>query len=266
MTEECIHGFQAGLCASCFPKPVPEAPAKARSATRTRVAAAPRPSVRSLRTAARHVPTSAPSMSVLDQRIYYVTHVRNLPEIFSRGALLADESQTVELGTPELRAGRSETPAPGAEGRTLDAFVPFFLSPDARLWQALRDKQAHFGLAPDAANLEAADFVFLITTMRQAISEGNDFVIADGNAEGTFTRFAVTRDDAEHLLRRLRADATGEAILDAEFLVSGEVPLGLVTLIGVANDKVRLAVREIVASSGYAPRISVYPPWFQPAG
>ena len=45
---ECIHGFEAGLCDSCFPKPVPEKPAVVaktrvpRSATTRRAAGAPR--------------------------------------------------------------------------------------------------------------------------------------------------------------------------------------------------------------------------------
>lgn len=264
MSDECIHGFEAGMCASCFPKAVIEAPAQPRAASRTRVAAASRPSVRSLRTAARPSPASAPSMSVLDQRIYHVTHVRNLEGIASRGALVAPVSPTVDIAAEELRAERAETPAPGPEGRALDAFVPFFLSPDAHLWQALRDHHPHVRLSESAARLDASDFVFLVTTVRQSISDGNDFVVADGNAEGTTTRFATTRDDAVQLLARLRADATGEAMLDAEFLVNGEVPFTSVTLIGVANDKVRAAVREIVADSDYSPRISVYPPWFQP--
>lgn len=263
MSDECIHGFEAGTCATCFPKPAPEAPVRARVASRPRVVASPRPTVRSLRTAARPVPTSAPTMSVLDQRIYHVTHVRNLPEIVARQALVAGANPTVDIATEELRAERADTPAPGPGERTLDAFVPFFLSPDALLWQALRDRRPHVRLADADTRFEAADFVFLVTTVRQAIADGADFVVADGNAEGTYTRFAVTRDDAVHLLGRLRADATGEALLNAEFLVHGELPLAAVTLIGVANDKVRAVVRDIVSGADPAPRISVYPPWFQ---
>jgi hypothetical protein len=31
----------------------------------------------------------------------------------------------------------------------------------------------------------------------------------------------------------------------------------------VANDKVRSAVRDILTTSDFTPKISVYPPWFQ---
>jgi hypothetical protein len=41
------------------------------------------------------------------------------------------------------------------------------------------------------------------------------------------------------------------------------LPLESVTLIGVANDKVRQSVRDLLAGSSFTPKISVYPPWFQ---
>jgi hypothetical protein len=203
-------------------------------------------------------------VSVLDQRIYHLTHVRNLPGIVSDG-LVAGVHPVVDIAPVELRAERTATPAPGSGEQTLDEYVPFFLSPDARLWQALRDRRAHPRLAAEASGLEPADFVFLVTTVGAALATGNDFVVADGNAEGTGTRFAITRDDAGRLLGRLRSDSSGQSMLDAEFLVRGELPLAAVTLVGVANDKVRASVREILADASNPPRISVYPPWFQRA-
>ena len=36
-----------------------------------------------------------------------------------------------------------------------------------------------------------------------------------------------------------------------------------ISLIGVANDKVRQIVRAILSPSGFATKVAVYPPWFQ---
>jgi hypothetical protein len=202
-------------------------------------------------------------MSVLDQRIYHVTHIGNLAAIAASAALLAGASPVFDIAPAELRAERADTIAPGESGRMLNAYLPFFLSPDARLWQALRDHDAHPRLAPKVATADASDFVFLMSTVRQVIATSRDFVVADGNAEGALTSFALSREEAERMLARLRADATGEALLDAEFLVEGELPLDSVTLVGVANDKVRATVRDIMAVSGFMPKVSVYPPWFQ---
>jgi hypothetical protein len=201
--------------------------------------------------------------SVLEQRIYHVTHVRNLPGILARAALVAGATPAVDISAPDLRSERSATPAPGTTGRALDEYVPFFLAPDARLWQALRDGVPHPRLGALAAASDATDFVFLVSTIRQVIDHGLELVVADGNSEGAYTRFAATREDTERLLGRLRADDSAASLLDAEFLVFGEVPIDLITLIGVANDKVRAAVRETVAGHEYTPKISVYPPWFQ---
>jgi hypothetical protein len=147
--------------------------------------------------------------------------------------------------------------------RGLDEYVPFFLSPEANLWQAIRDQHPHPRLEPGVNALAPVDFVFLVSTVRQVVERGLEFVVADGNSEGASTRFAVTREDAERMIGRLRADESGVPLLDAEFLVFGEVPIELFSLIGVANDKVRSAVREVLAPQDYGPKISVYPPWFQ---
>jgi hypothetical protein len=70
------------------------------------------------------------------------------------------------------------------------------------------------------------------------------------------------------MLRTLRAGEESEAMLAAELLVRESFPIEQISLIGVANDKVRTAVRAILAASDtkHGPKVVVYPPWFQPAG
>jgi hypothetical protein len=65
------------------------------------------------------------------------------------------------------------------------------------------------------------------------------------------------------MLYRLRAESDDTALHNAEFLVAARLPLESVSLIGVANDKVRQSVRDVMAGSDFTPKISVYPPWFQ---
>ncbi|WP_407943856.1 DarT ssDNA thymidine ADP-ribosyltransferase family protein [Marisediminicola senii] len=40
-------------------------------------------------------------------------------------------------------------------------------------------------------------------------------------------------------------------------------PVDQVTLLGVANDKVRDQVKKILAGAAHKPKVAVYPPWFQ---
>lgn len=265
MSDECIHGFADGLCATCNPKPVAEVPVTPRPATRTRITATPRATVRSLRAAARVPIGSAAADTLLEQRIYHVTHVTNLAGIRERRAIIARAEPILDLSPAESRSERSEILIPGMTDSTIADFVPFFLSPDAALWQSLRSGLDHPRLSASARATDPLEFVFLVSTVRHVVAADRAFLIADGNVEGASTRFATTREDAERLLYRLRTDADGNRLVDAELLVAEALPLESVTLIGVANDRVRQTVRDLLTGSDFTPKISVYPPWFQPS-
>ena len=58
---------------------------------------------------------------------------------------------------------------------------------------------------------------------------------------------------------------TRRAKFAAEALAHGSFPIDAVQLIGVANDRVRDTVKDLLADSGFTPKVAVYPPWFQPA-
>jgi hypothetical protein len=263
VSNECIHGFADGLCATCNPKPVPETVPASRPAARSRVAAPPRATVRSLRAAARIPAGSVPADTLLEQRIYHLTHLNNLAAIIADRAIVAGATASLELSPVELRDERGAIPVPGTTDQILTDYVPFFLSPENELWLGLRAGRDHPRLSAAARSADALDFVFLVSTVRHVVTPDAAFLLADGNAEGGTTRFATTREEAERMLYRLRAESDETALQNAEFLVAGRLPLESVTLIGVANDKVRQSVRELLAGSDFTPKISVYPPWFQ---
>ena len=95
----------------------------------------------------------------------------------------------------------------------------------------------------------------------QATTLSDEIIAADADAAAPATRFAHGTTDATQLLRRLRADDPD--FLTAEILVPHAVPFDSVALIGVANDRVRDQVRDMLETAGgYAPKVAVYPPWF----
>jgi hypothetical protein len=239
---ECIHGFEGELCDSCFPKAVPEKPKV------TRAAATPR------RTAG--ASTSRKSLNTADVRIYHVTHVKNLPAIIEAGELRADTRPALDVSselTRELRATASVAP-----GSSVAEYVPFYLAPDSGPWEELRRGAAEPRWSADARAASSTDFVFLVSTVK---SLGDSAVIADGDAAGSVTRFATTPEDAQHMLVRLHDDADRK--LGAEALARESFPVDAVQLIGVANDRVRDTVKDLLADSGFTPKVAVYPPWFQ---
>ncbi|MEC5184789.1 hypothetical protein RCH12_002259 [Cryobacterium sp. MP_3.1] len=284
MNEECIHGLDGELCALCFPPAAPVAPtvpaARAPRASRARTPEAPT----ALRTIVAPITTGTARTKrhddkVGEQRIYHLTHIRNLPGILATGRLLADTSAdwtdrpVVDISSPENRSARRDVRVSGADSLAVADHVPFFLSPNALVWENIRAQSLDPRLSDDAHDAAAYDFVILVSTVKKVLDAQVDaaadptashFAVTDGDAAFTATRFGATAESADRMLQTLRADLDSDAILKAELLVPGEVPFGLITLIGVANDRVRDAVKPILATLSHKPKVAVYPPWFHP--
>ncbi len=242
MAVECIHGLDEGLCDICYPKAAPAAEAKP---FRSRVARA-----------VTSTSTRKSTVDVGEQRIYHVTHVRNLAGILEAGGLLADATPTVDISSAENRESRRTADVAGS---TAASYVSFFLTPNATLWEGIRLGAADSRLSPETRHAAPSDFVILVSTVRQTAAL--EAVVADGDAAGSLTRFGSTEDGSERMLRRLHDDEN--SIIAAEFLVKGAFPFELVTLIGVAHDRAREAIKPILEASPHRPKVAVYPPWFQ---
>ncbi len=136
--------------------------------------------------------------------------------------------------------------------------VPFQLSPNATRWNEVRSGAVgpHWSDAARAAN--PLEFVILVTS---AGAVGADILFANGDAAAPATRFAAG-DAGTALLRSTYA--LDPELLDAEVLAAAPVPFSSITLVGVANEPVRDQVRQLLADvGGAAPKVAVYPPWFQ---
>jgi hypothetical protein len=161
------------------------------------------------------------------RRIFHLTHLRNLPGIVAAGRILADAAGAqpiVDLSSADTRDRRREAMV---AGRPVADFVPFFLAPDAPLWLRMRGRVPDSRLADEAQGLPAAEFVLLVSSVREA---GEGALLADDKSE---------------------------------LLVPGEFPFSGVALVGVANDRVRTEVRALLGPAGFGQKVSVYPPWFE---
>lgn len=278
MSDECIHGFDIGLCAACYPKAVPEvAPVVKQRVSRAR----PEPLLAPRRTASSGSRASSAKRAVDnvgEQRIYHVTHINNLPAILAGGALLADMSAawdtrpTIDISSAEARESRRTALVSMQGNLSVAGYVPFFLSPNASVWDSVRAHATDSRLVLDGHGSAAYDFVILVSTVKKVIdgqaadAESHPAAIAvtDGDAGNRATRFGSTAETSERMLRKLRADPDEDALLEAEFLVKEAFPFDRLSILGVANDKVREVVKDILAASDYSPKVAVYPPWFQP--
>lgn len=270
MIVECIHGLELSRCDVCSPKTAPvvtvAAPVTRRVAAKLRTPA--RPAAASRRTAGA---ASASTVDLGEQRIYHLTHVNNLEGILTRGAVLAPGSDawdgvpTVDISSSTNREQRAATPVAASDGPTVAHYVPFFLTPNATLWEALRAREQDSRLTTATLAFAPAEFVILVSTVKgasRADEAADSIAVSDGDAADPHTRFGSTSEDADRVLRRLVADKESPRFLEAEFLVKDNLPFDLITLVGVANDRARDAVRATLESSPYQPRVAVYPPWF----
>ncbi|MFC9917607.1 DarT ssDNA thymidine ADP-ribosyltransferase family protein [Agromyces binzhouensis] len=283
MGEECIHGFDEGLCAICSPPPEPAAapkPARATRPTTRRSAPRERAAVRGAGPAASARPARAASSAAAAPvdagatRIYHVTHVDNLGRILGAGSLLADAGDpaatpAVDLAAPAARAYRRTASVPGADA-TVAEYVPFLLSTDAHLWDAIRTGTPDPRLTAEAVERAAADHVILVSSVAAAAGarreiDGEVVVSATDAAVGGAELAADWTAVSRAIVRLTLADE-GEGLRTGELLVRGSVPLERIALIAVSNDRVRDRVRAALKAVGAKTRVAVYPPWFLGSG
>lgn len=275
MGDECIHGLPGRACAICFPETTATAdtarPGRPRpSAGRTRPARPPRRAPARAEGRASRAAGDAPASragNVDTARLYHVTHAANLPAIVEAGALLPAAScvgrTAFDCSSAANRAARG---AILIGGRPVSDHVPFYLSPNANLWQGILSGTDDPRLSEAARSSSGGDYVMLVVPLADAFqlaAEGAAEVVAsDGDAAGPLARFAETAATTRILLARALAEEEPEVALRAEVLVPTPVPLQRVAVIGVPNTTARETVRRELAGTGV--RVSVYPPWFQP--
>jgi len=252
MALECIHGLDEGLCDTCYPKKAPDPLPPTPRGTPRRT---PGMRARTL-TGVVDKPVVVPArVDVTTQRIYHVTHIRNLAAILETGALISGAEPEVDVSSDVTRELRRT--AEISQGDSVADYVPFYLSPDASAWRELRQGATGVHWSAAARSTAASDYVFLVAALGGVADET---VLADGDAARSLTRFAVGRDALARMMHRVLADE--QSIFDAEALVPGRVPFESISVIGVANTRVRDQVREELAATTFSPKVAVHPPWF----
>jgi hypothetical protein len=168
----------------------------------------------------------------------------------------------VDMSSRDNRSLRRTTVIAGAAA--VADFVPFYLSPNAHLWEAIRGGDRDPRLSSSAVAMPASEFIIFVSTVGKVASlvQAADIVVADRDAADPRAQFSASGDDYERMLRRLSADQDFGTALHAEFLVKHTVPLAVFSLISVANDKARERVRALLDSREFQPRVAVHPPWF----
>ena len=254
MGEECRHGLANGVCDACFPKARPEAPLVAPSTRASRARTA---------TLSRKAAGEAPEVDLEAQRVYHVTHLDNLAAILERGAVLSDSAgaaPAVDISTEHARVTRRMITVDD-DGDAVADFVPLFLSPQSTAWASVRSGATDPRLKVAATATEFVVLVASVKSVSEAATESK-VVIADRDAAHPLARFATAHDASNRMLRKLNSEVDQSGIVEAEVLVLEAVPFEAFSVITVANDRARNAVKELLRGSSFSPRVAIHPPWF----
>lgn len=255
---ECIHGFEDGLCDSCFPREplIKTDPVTVAARDRAATATATRRSSRGSKNA--KAPEPRHQAPIGTRRIYHVTHLKNLEGILAEGVIRAGATPEFDLLSPDSRAERNAIEV--VDGAPLPSFVPFSLSPNATWWNDVRSGAQHSSWSDGARTSPATQYVVFVGTVAPI---GNQVVVCDSDVSGSVPEFGVGPVAGAALLGRTLA--TDPDLREPEVLAPGSYSIEDVVLLAVPNEPVRDKVKAMLKESGgHMPKLAVYPPWFQP--
>lgn len=213
--------------------------------------------------------------------LFHFTHLDNLPAILAQGALLSDTSVRErgllanEAGDPEIKERRRHQVVTCPPGGVVADYVPFYFAARSpmmfKLW---------VGGVPSFTG-DHRDLVYLVSHVDRVVAARAPSVISDRNAakyladftndvsalgdltsevpESAFIDWRLmkarvwrnTPDDGERMERRM-----------AEFLVRGEVPLGLLTGAAVHSAGHKVTVERLFAQAGCGLKVAIRSEWY----
>lgn len=207
-------------------------------------------------------------------KIYHITHVDNLPGIIAGDGLVSDATM-IARGGPAAAIGMSGIKMRRVEelevgclpGTKVGHFVPFYFCPRSVmlfvLHRANHPELTYRGGQDPIVHLEAD----LHQVIQWADEQGRPWAFSLSNAGAAYATFW---NRVEHLnqLNWPAIAATDFRQADikegkqAEFLVLGDFPWGLITRIGVRSADIQSRVRRAVHAAPYRPQVELEPSWY----
>jgi hypothetical protein len=200
--------------------------------------------------------------------VYHFTDVMNLEPMIDCGAVRCHRAAgtAVNIGNESIKRNRTLIQVGCGLGGAVCDYVPFYFAPRSPMLYSIMRGNVE-GVSSNQRRL-----VYLVSSTEAIYAAGHDCVFSDGNA-GTFglTRFESDSDLlATHVdwsVMKLTMWNNTEADPDrmrrrmAEFLVHDQLPLELVSEIGVHDAKVGAWLREAIGDQWSVP-ITVHRDWY----
>ena len=201
--------------------------------------------------------------------IFRITHIDNLPWILRHGLHCRNSNQSdpnfINIGNRDLIEKRTYRQVPIKPYGTLADYVPFYFTPHSPM--LLNIKTGYNGII-QRSNSDIVIFVASLTTI---LAKGHDFVFTDRHAYLHAAEFSSSLADlgmvAWHLLqdRNFKRDPEHPDNFEkyqAEALIRGVVPLGVLAGVAVFNDAAREKAEQMAAAAGKAVKVVAKPGWY----
>lgn len=207
-------------------------------------------------------------------KIYHITHIRNLQQIFEKGRLLSDAKRIESslqcdiVGMSHIKSRRmTEIEVDCHAGTHVGDYVPFYFCPRSIMLYIL-----HKGNHPDLKYTEGQGPIVHIQgdlhqVVKWAEGKGRRWAFSSGNAGARYVNFYNNLSDLGELnWAAIKTDqwnnsATKEA-KQAEFLVYKSFPCDLIEKIGVYNQQMLRQVENVLRDVNNRPDITVEPSWY----
>ena len=209
-----------------------------------------------------------------DQKIWHITHCKNLPSILQCDALWSD-AKRLEMdldcslvGINKIKERRlKQIEVTCHPGTMVGEYVPFYFCPRSVMLYIL-----HMGNSPDLAYRGGqGPMVHLQADLAQVIEWANQsgipWAFSDRNAGAYIASFSANEDELANLdwpaikNPNFRDPSVKEG-KQAEFLMFDTFPWGLVETIGVHNEQVQQQVVQSLAAAQHRPGIIIRKDWY----
>jgi len=208
-----------------------------------------------------------------EPKIFHITHVANLQQIVTRGALwsdakcrAADPSPKV-VGMSNIKERRLRWGLNCHPGTRVGDYVPFYFCPRSVMLYIL-----HRGNHPELTYRGGqGPIVHLVADLRSTVSWANSeqhpWAFSDRNAADAMAEFFTSlrdlaRIDWRAVNQRDFRDPRIKEGKQAEFLVYEVLPWTLVEHVGVQSEATRKRVLEALRGSEHSPSVQVEPSWY----
>lgn len=213
--------------------------------------------------------------SIRDRWIVHFTHVSNLSTIANTGRLACDTTARagllqMEVGDPAIKEARRRRKVPVGPGGSIGEYVPFYFAPRSPMMYRIACD--HRDGVPGRYAGGDRPLVYLAATIGAVVDAGLGWAATDGNAANATTAFTAELGELGSMVdwplmvaarwNNTEGDPDRQRRRMAEFLVHGEVPIGVFHEVAAYSSWYAAQARTALGDHPLTGRVAVRRAWY----